>query len=249
MDAGGAGFGPVICADSQTRAGPLKERINVISLYMLGWAFGAGILAAAPMGPVNAVAIRRGLIHRWTHTMFVALGSVLVEGADIAIAFWGGRRVMALIPTESLHRWAGLPAAGVVITIGLVILRKAIVNPQRTLAAVRLERMRQKNASFIHDVLAGAALTAINPATLLYWLGVGTAWLEGNSLTEARMAVGYGVIAAIAGLVFWFTLITVLVLLRPQNVGPRFFRIVNIACGAALTLAGIIIAVVTLWRM
>ena len=220
----------------------------MLDLSTLGWAFGAGILAAAPVGPVNAVAIRRGLIHRWTHTMFVGLGSVLVETCYVALALWGGYWVLGKIAEEDLHRWVGLPAAGLIICLGLVILRKAIVNPQRILALVRLERMRQKRATLFRDVLIGAGFTAINPATLLYWVGAGAAWLDKAQLAPGSVGIWYGLAAAVAGLVCWFGFITALVALRPQKVGPEFFRTVNALCGAALTVTGMVLLVLGLLR-
>ena len=225
------------------------EYSTVVNFSTLAWAFGAGVLAAAPIGPVNAVAIRRGLIHRWTHTLSVGLGSALVETCYVALAFWGGKGIMEAIPAESLHRWVGLPAAGIVIIIALSILRRAIVNPQRLLASVRLERMRQRRATFMRDVLAGAGLTAINPATLLYWFGVGPAWLEQAAVAAGSTAVWYGIAAAVAGLASWFIFVTVLVRLRPQNVGPHFFRTVNLVCGCLLGCAGIALAVIVIVKL
>jgi len=225
-----------------------KQRI-MLGISSLAWIYGAAVLAAAPIGPVNAVAIRRGLIGRWTDTLRVAMGSILVESCYVAAALWGGRRVLQAVPADTLHRWVGLPAAGIITLLGLFILRKAVASPRRSRAADRLERMRQQKAPALRDVLTGALLTAINPVTMFYWvLGVGPAWLEHANLTPGSAAVWWGLAAAVAGLATWFIFVATLVRLRPQNVGPRFFRIVNAVCGGVLTAGGIALAVRSLLR-
>ena len=221
----------------------------MLEISSLAWIYGAGMLAAAPIGPVNAVAIRRGLMGRWTDTLRVGCGSMLAESCYVAAALWGGQRVLQAIPPDALHRWVGLPAAGIITLLGLFILRKAVASPRRSPAAGRLERARQEKASALRDVLTGVLLTAINPVTMFYWLlGVGPAWLEQANLAPGSAAVWWGLAAAVAGLATWFTFVAMLVRLRPQNVGPRFFKIVNAVCGGVLTAGGIALALRSLLR-
>jgi len=219
----------------------------MLDLSCLAWAYGAGLASAAPIGPVNAVGIRRGLILHWKHTVWVGAGSMLVEGGYVALALWGGSELIHRIPVESLRRWMALPAAAIIILVGLLILGKVAVDPQRVLARIRLERMRQKSATPLRDVAIGAALTAINPGTLLYWLlGAGPLWLQRADLPVGSAAVWYGLIAAVCGLGSWFAFITALVMLRPQKVGPGFFRVVNAISGLALTAMGLALAIAAL---
>ncbi len=212
----------------------------MLDFSCLAWAYGAGLAAAAPIGPVNAVGIRRGLILHWRHTLWVSVGSMGVEGGYVALALWGGSELMRRVPVDSLRQWMALPAAAIIILVGLFILGKAVVDPQRAFAKVRLERMRQKSATAVRDVAIGAALTAINPGTLLYWLlGAGPLWLQRADLSAGSAAVWYGLIAAMCGLGTWFAFLIALVRLRPQKVGPRFFRLVNALCGLVLTAIGV----------
>ena len=46
------------------------------SIHMLAAAFLMGLAAAAPIGPVNMMAIRRGVVGGWRHTLACGLGSV-----------------------------------------------------------------------------------------------------------------------------------------------------------------------------
>ncbi|OPX23361.1 MAG: hypothetical protein B1H04_03800 [Planctomycetales bacterium 4484_123] len=213
---------------------------------LISSAFLAGLLAAAPMGPVNMVAIRRGLIAGWTRTLWVSLGCVMLEATYILVGFWGGAQLMDRLPIGQIRTWVGLPGAAVILAIGLLILRKAVRNPRRVLAAARAERTRSNGASRLRDLLTGAGLTLINPAVLLYWLGAGAKLIEKGHVAPGSAAVWQGAAAATAGLSCWFLSISLLIRSRPDRVGPNFFRAVDAVCGAVLTVSGIALALTAL---
>jgi len=192
------------------------------------------------------VAIRRGLVAGWTHTLWVGMGCVMWEAVYIVAGFWGGAQLMDRLPIERIRTWIGLPGAAVILVIGLVILRKAIRNPRRVLAAVRAERNRSAGVGPLRDLLAGAGLTLINPAVLLYWLGAGAKLIEKGHIAPGTAAVWHGAIAATAGLSCWFLFISMLIRIRPDRVGPNFFRAVDAVCGTLLTASGIALAVMAL---
>jgi hypothetical protein len=50
--------------------------VFVSYIHVLSAAFLMGLGAAAPMGPVNMLAIRRGVIGGWRHTLACGIGSV-----------------------------------------------------------------------------------------------------------------------------------------------------------------------------
>lgn len=206
-------------------------------------AFVAGIMAGAPLGPVNMVAIRRGLLRHWTRALWVGMGCVALETLYIALGFWGGAQIMERLPAKSFRRWVGLPGAAIILVIGILILLKAVRSHQRVLAAAPGEGMRPRLSSPLRDILTGAALTLINPAVLLYWLGVGSKLIVKASTSAGSVAVWYGVAAAAAGLSCWFIFISLLIRLRPQRVGPSFLRAVNAICGGVLTVLGIVLGV------
>lgn len=218
-------------------------------------AFGFGIMAAAPVGPVNMVAIRRGLVAHWPHALYVALGSMAVESMFIAAVFWGGNEILSVI--RDYEGYVATPASLIIMCVGLLITRKAIKNPQRVLGNGQpngqiggpangqpevAQRIRTRS-TIARDILTGALLTVINPATFLYWtVAAGPSWL-GRANPENSFEVLLGLAAATGGLAVWFGFITALVRFRPQNVGPRFFRIVNAICGVVLVIMGLVLAI------
>jgi len=205
-------------------------------------AFVAGIMAAAPMGPVNMLAIRRGLILHWTRALWVGTGCVALETSYIALGFWGGAQIMEKLPAKTFRQWVGLPGAAIILMIGVLILLKAARAPRRGLAA-RMAGTPPGPTSRLRDVLTGAALTLINPAVLLYWLGVGSKLIAKAGIPAGSAGVWYGVAAASAGLSCWFVSVSLLIRLRPQRVGPNFLRAVNAVCGGLLTILGIVLGV------
>ncbi len=214
------------------------------SILVLAWAFGLGLMAAAPVvGPVNMIAIRRGLVMHWTRTMWVGIGSVAFETCEVVLVMWGGSTLLKYTDVDSIRQYVELPAACIILLLGLFILRKAVVPSRRVQAAIRAERMRHRRTGVGGDLLTGAILTFLNPATFLWWVGVGPAWLQGADVSAGSVGMWLGVAAVSCGMTCWFAFITVLVRLRPQKIGPTFFRIANGLCGVAVTVMGIALGV------
>jgi threonine/homoserine/homoserine lactone efflux protein len=112
------------------------------------------------------------------------------------------------------------------------------------MASFRLARIKRSPATIVRDIFLGAALTAFNPGTMLYWLlAAGPAWLSRAQLSAGDVRVWPGLMAAVMGLCTWFASITALICFRPQKVGPRFIRVVNAACGLLLIISGSAVAV------
>ncbi len=213
-------------------------------IWILAWAFVLGLMAAAPVvGPVNMIAIRRGLVMHWTRTMWVGIGSVAFETFEVAAVMWGGGALMDYIDVDKIRLYVGLPAAGIIFLLGLLILRKAFVPSERIMVAIRAERLSHRRRGVVGDVFAGAGLTFLNPATFIWWIANAPAWLRTAEITPGSVPMWFGVAAASCGMACWFTFITVLVRLRPQKIGPRFFRVANGLCGLVVTIMGIVMAV------
>ncbi|MDY7009827.1 MAG: LysE family transporter [Planctomycetota bacterium] len=219
------------------------------NIFVIVWAFGLGLMAAAPViGPVNMIAIHRGLVMHWTRTMWVGIGSVAFETCEVALVMWGGSALLNYIDVDSIRHYVELPAAGIILLLGLFILRKAMAPSRRVKAAIRAERMRHWRTGFVGDFITGAVLTFVNPATFFYWIGVGPTWLHKADIAAGSGGMWFGVAAASCGMACWFAFITVMVWLRPQKIGPTFFRLANACCGGILTIMGIVLAVKVLMQ-
>ena len=83
-------------------------------IHVLSAAFLMGLAAAAPMGPVNMLAIRRGLIGGWRHTLACGIGSVTGDLILFSLVLLGGHYLFSALSNPTLRTY--LEAAGVIET-------------------------------------------------------------------------------------------------------------------------------------
>jgi threonine/homoserine/homoserine lactone efflux protein len=226
---------------------PLIHR-NMVSdsnIHVLGAAFLMGLAAAAPMGPVNMMAIRRGVVSGWRHTFACAIGSVCGDLALFSLALFGGHYFLPSLSNPKVK--TVLEAVGAVILplVGIYFLRLAVMHPRRAFNSAR-RRWRQGPipARFIGEAAEAAALTLFNPLTMLYWVAVTSSWLPfAYSVLGARTA-GSGTLMVGLGLAAWFTALILFVRFIPHRTGAIFFRVANAILGFVLLGFGAYCAVV-----
>jgi len=191
-----------------------------------------GLAAAAPMGPVNMVAIRRGLIGGWRRTAACAIGSIAGDLTLFSLALLGGHYLLSDLSSPT-HQTV-LEAIGVILflPLGLYVLLRGAKDPLQ--AHTRTGKRWESGtvpAHLVSDVAAGAGLTLLNPLTMAYWAGVASSWLPFAHSIFGSKAAEWGILTVAAGLITWFTTLTVVVRFVPQRVGPTFFRLVNAILG------------------
>jgi len=209
--------------------------VFISDLHTFSAAFFMGLAAAAPIGPVNMLAIRRGLIGGWRHTLACGVGSVTGELFLFSLVLLGGHYLFSDLSNPTLHTVLAGIGLVVLLPLGIYFLFRAIKEPLRAYASAR------KNwddstipAHLATDVASCAALTLFNPLTMIYWVGVTANWLPLAHFTLGSQAPGWGILMVAAGLMTWFTLLVMLVRFLPHRIGPAFFRLVNALLGLIL---------------
>jgi threonine/homoserine/homoserine lactone efflux protein len=203
--------------------------------HVLLGAFFMGLAAATPMGPVNMLALRRGVIGGWRHTLACGIGSVTGDLILFSLVLLGGHYLFSDLSNPALQ--TVLAAVGVIVLLPLAIyfLFRAVKEPLRAYASARQHWDEGTvPAHLVADVAAGAALTILNPLTMVYWVGVTSNWLPFAHSIFGSKAPGWGILMAGAGLMTWFTALIVVVRLMPHRIGPTFFRFVNAIFGPIL---------------
>ena len=204
-------------------------------IHVLAAAFFMGLAAAAPMGPVNMLAIRRGMIGGWRRTLACAIGSIAGDLILFFLVLLGGHYLLSDLSNPTLR--IVLAAVGVVVLLplGIYFLVRAVKEPLRPHTKARkLWDRSTVPAHLVSDVAAGAGLTIFNPITMAYWVGVTSNWLPFAHSIVGSKAPEWGILMVAAGLVTWFTTLTVVVRFIPQSIGPTFFRLVNAILGLIL---------------
>jgi threonine/homoserine/homoserine lactone efflux protein len=197
-------------------------------IRVLSAAFLMGLAATASIGPVNMMAIRRGIVGGWRHTLACGIGSVCSDLTLFSLALLGGRYLLHGLSNPKLQ--AVLAAIGVVLLFpaGIYFLLFVFKDPRKTYKSAH----KRWNTGHVPTHLAGeaakaAALTIFNPLTVLYWVGVTSSWLPFAYSVLGYSAPVWGVLMAAAGLISWFTALILLVRLIPHHIGAVFFRLAN----------------------
>ena len=130
--------------------------------------------------------------------------------------------------------WRPLGAI-VLFPLGIYFLVRTVKEPLRAYASAR-QRWDEGTVPghLITEVADAAALTIFNPVTIAYWVGVTANWLPFAHSVLGYSAPGLGILMATAGLMTWFTALTVIVRFIPHRIGPNFFRLVNAILGLIL---------------
>jgi threonine/homoserine/homoserine lactone efflux protein len=207
----------------------------VSEIHVLSAAFFMGLAAAAPIGPVNMLAIRRGLIGGWRRTLACAAGSVAGDLTLFSLVLLGGHYLLSDLTNPTLQ--TALAGIGVIVLLplGIYDLIRAARDPRRAYASARKNcddgSVPKRRAT---DVASCFALTIFNPFSMVYWVGVTSSWLPlAHSILGAN-APTWGILMVAAGLITWFSTLIIFVRFIPNRIGPTFFRLVNAVLGFIL---------------
>ena len=206
----------------------------LLVIKAIATAFAMGFLAAAPTGPVNTVAIHRGLVGRWTHALACGVGATLVDIGVFRLVLLGRRTFISVLESPQVKHILMAVAAVVLAAIGLLFLWKAFRMDLRRLVASQRKMARRPPRHLWSDVGTGVLLTAMNPGVVLYWTSVTMPWLTQFPAEMHHRAIFWGVPSAAAGMLTWFAVLSALIRFKPRRLGVNFFRTVYIACGLAL---------------
>lgn len=209
--------------------------VFVSDIHVLLAAYLMGLAAAAPMGPVNMLAIRRGMIGGWRRTLACAIGSVAGDLILFSMVLLGGHYLLPDLSNPTLRVVLAVVGVTVLLPLGLYFLVHAVKEPLRAHSGAR-KHWDQGTipAHLVSDVATGTALTIFNPLTMIYWLGVTSNWLPFAHFILGSNAPEWGILMAAAGLMTWFTTLIIAVRFIPHRIGPTFFRLVNAILGLIL---------------
>ena len=207
----------------------------VSDIHVLSAAYFMGLAAAAPMGPVNMLAIRRGLIGGWRHTLACGVGSVTGELILFSLVLLSGHYLFSDLSNPTLQTVLAGIGVVVLLPLGIYFLVRAVKEPLRAYASARQHWDESTlPAHLVAEIADCTALTIFNPLTIVYWVGVTSNWLPFAHSVLGYSAPGWGILMASAGLMTWFTALIVAVRFIPHRIGPIFFRLVNAILGLIL---------------
>jgi threonine/homoserine/homoserine lactone efflux protein len=204
-------------------------------IHVLTAAFLMGLIAAAPIGPVNMMAVRRGVVGGWRHTLACGIGSVFGDLVLFSLALAGGSYLLPRLSSPRAHTVMEAVGALVLLPVGFGFLALAMSDPRKAYRRARRSWGKGSIPSrLIGEAVESAALTMFNPLSMAYWAAVTSSWLPvAYSILGAR-AAAWGVLAAGAGLLAWFTGLILFVRFVPRNAGSTLFLAANATLGVIL---------------
>lgn len=186
----------------------------------------AGLIIAAPVGPVNMLCIQRSLEKGWRSGIVSGLGAALADTVYGGVAGFGISLVIRFLIREEF--WFRLIGGIVLMGIGVVYYRK----PPRLLEA-------GKDDSSAHsDLVSAFLLCATNPTTVLSFLAV----LATLGLGKQRplWQTSFLVSGIFCGSMTWWTILASGANLLRDKVTNRGMRWMNRVAGAAIGCFGLV---------
>ena len=181
------------------------------------------------------LAIRRGLIGGWQHTLACGIGSVTGDLILYSLVLLGGHYLLSDLSNPTLQTILAAIGVIVLLPLGIYFLIRAVKDPLRAYASARQHWDEGSvPAHLVVEVADGFALTLFNPLTIVYWVGVTSTWLPFAHSVLGYSAPEWGILMATAGLMTWFTALIVVVRFVPHRIGPIFYRLVNAILGLML---------------
>jgi threonine/homoserine/homoserine lactone efflux protein len=184
----------------------------------------AGLLIAAPVGPVGVMCVHRTLAWGRVHGLLSGLGAAVADALFAAVVAFGLGFVSDFLLAQQI--WLRLSGGILLLLLGVKNLTSKppapdTVEPRRSLAG---------------DSASAFALTATNPITLISFIGVFAAL--GVTGENAQGAAGVLVLGVFLGSAIWWLALSGGVGLMRQAMETIFLRWVHVVSGALLVLFG-----------
>jgi threonine/homoserine/homoserine lactone efflux protein len=186
-----------------------------------------GIAVAAPLGPVNAALIDRGLRDGFRAAVLLGFGSTAADLLYILAAYAGAEPLARRAEVRLLLFGAG---AAVLTWLGARAVRDAVRAPATGGApGAAGAPMRRAYGPFA----AGALITLVNPMTIAAWLGILGAELAARPRARTIDELSF-VAAIVCGLTLWNVALSGALHLGRRAAPGRVLRFAGMAAGVSL---------------
>ncbi len=205
--------------------------MNLVVLIFAGLVI--GLIAAAPIGPVNLICIRRTLAFGAMNGFMAGLGAAVGDGVFAAVIGFGVTAVAHWIEGYSLY----LQVIGGILLLSFGI-HTYITLPDPALKEAAKERASEPS-SLMRVGVSTFALTMTNPATLFGFAAMfaGLTGLLGEQPT--LFEAGVIVISVFGGSALWWFILTEVIGHLHTKIDARVMRIINHSSGVAIGLFGL----------
>lgn len=150
-----------------------------------------GLSLAAPIGPINAAQMDKGIKHGFLNAWVLGLGSVLADIFYMMLVFLGFSQFIE-IPIVKMFLWL----------FGFFVL--VYTGVEGLIGAGKIElKNGTRDASLSKSFITGFFMSISNPLTILFWLGIYGSVLAKTATIYEHTELLYFSSAIILGLIIW----------------------------------------------
>ncbi|HWJ76564.1 MAG TPA: LysE family transporter [Niallia sp.] len=186
-----------------------------------------GLSLAAPIGPVNAAVINRGLRYGFFQAWVLALGSILADVIYMLLVYGG---VAQFVNTPIIQTFLWLFGGFVLIYTGMEgILTKT----------ASFHRNSKDNPSLQKSFVTGFLMSFMNPLSIVFWLGIYGSVLASSihKFSTSTLMLYTGCI--LLGVALWDITVSVIASFFRNMVSEQFIMIISRISGFLLLLFGL----------
>ncbi|MEH7112445.1 LysE family transporter [Neobacillus niacini] len=160
--------------------------MNVFLSYIL-----LGLSLAAPIGPINAAQIDKGIKHGFMHSWLIGIGAVAADGVYMLVVYFG---VVNFLEHPFMKTFLWLFGCFILLYTGI----------ETIVSANKLEMEgKRKEEPLVKSFISGFFMSISNPLTILFWLGIYGSVLAKTAATyETSQLILYSS-AIFIGLLIW----------------------------------------------
>lgn len=187
-----------------------------------------GLSLAAPIGPVNAAQIDRGIKSGFWHSWLVGLGATIADGIFMALVYFGVVRFIEM-PYVQLFLWI----------FGFFLLVYLGIESISSAGKIMEQKRSTFHESKIKSFFAGFFMSLFNPLSILFWLGIFGSILAKTITMNDTFHVMLYCMAIFIGITIWDFTMAVLSSSMRHLLTNRFLLIISIVSGISLIAFGV----------
>lgn len=182
-----------------------------------------GLSLAAPIGPVNAAQLDRGIKCGFFHSWLVGLGATVADAIYMLLVFLGVVHLVQ-IPFVQTFLWL----------FGFFVLVYTGFESLLGVGQISASEMTRTSESLYKSFLSGFFMSLFNPLTILFWLGIFGSVLAKTVTVYPTSQIIIYVGAIFIGITVWdFTMAGLSSGMR-KLLTNRFLKVISIISGLSL---------------
>lgn len=186
-----------------------------------------GLSLSAPLGPINAAQLDKGLRSGFLHSWLVGLGAMVADTCYMLIVYLG---LIHLLNGEFVKTFLWLFGFFVLLYTGIESLRAS---------AQKIEHFRSHDNSHLKSFTSGLLMSLLNPLSILFWLGIyGSVLAETMEKYEMQELLLYSS-AILIGITIWDLFMAGIASIFRKYLTAFIIRFISILSGLSLIGFGI----------